>query len=165
MLMHLSHQLSQSIRSFSSLSKLSAIKPIYRTNVLITINNNHSLYNVPKSNIRTRKIFTSVNYFDADESLNFVLSSGEVDSNVSAAIKKEPFIYSPALFVDKNEIKTCSKSVSDIAATIEAHYALDGRHQFVGGMGENDGGVWFVADTDSDHHDTLDYWEKIHGKL
>ena len=94
--------------------------------------------------------------------------------------KERPRIYSPALFIpeeEKNELSICPDDVGTndqfiehISSTVESHYTLDSdegtdndRDQFVGGMGENDGGVWFVVD-EIDEFDTLDYWEQIRGK-
>ena len=50
--------------------------------------------------------------------------------------------------------------VQGIASEIERHYAIENSEQFVGGMGENDGGVWIVSDG---MDDALDYWEFIKG--
>ena len=48
-------------------------------------------------------------------------------------------------------------SIVDIQTAVEKHYELESGQQFVGGMGESDGGVWFVpTHTNSDpmHHYT-----------
>mmetsp|Transcript_3651 Transcript_3651/g.4486 ORF Transcript_3651/g.4486 Transcript_3651/m.4486 type:complete len:341 (+) Transcript_3651:191-1213(+) len=125
---------------------------------------------------------------DEDGSLHFIISSkgsnvnGDENENKGTIPTK---IFSPALFlskesdsdgvgtdIDTKEYNPLSSSIrdeviDDISAAVESHYTLDDRDQFVGGMGENDGGVWFVVDGSSsngdeyEYCDTLDYWEHI----
>lgn len=77
-----------------------------------------------------------------------------------------PLILSPISKEIQNKaetIRTGSAStendfVQSVTSEIEKHYAIENSEQFVGGMGENDGGVWMVSGGTGD---TLDYWEVI----
>jgi len=60
------------------------------------------------------------------------------------------------------ELEISEGLIDSIASSIEEHYAIENSEQFVGGMGENDGGVWISSDTNVD---TLYYWEDIRGKF
>lgn len=126
------------------------------------------------SSSRSSNSSTSVHYFN-NESLNIILSSQSEfnNENISKFINKNklPCILSPAVNIQndsKKEPKELSlffdkpTLVKDVASFVGSHYELDGKSQFVGGMGENDGGVWFVSDN-NDVFDTLDYWEDIRG--
>lgn len=85
--------------------------------------------------------------------------------------RTRPVILSPDIssFPTTELSLSASSPVNDqIAESIEAHYTLDNdgsgnSQQFVGGMGESDGGVWFLS-RETDSLDTLDYWESIQGK-
>ncbi len=113
---------------------------------------------------------SSIQYFNNDEqALHFVLSSGSSDNNNS--VKDDgyrdivlPKIYSPVINFDRSKMKYADSddNIQSLNDIIESHYTLDDRDQFVGGMGENDGGVWFVNNDDDENNlDTLDYWEEI----
>ena len=91
--------------------------------------------------------------------------------------------YMKELSID-HEYETHAHLVQCISGEIERHYALDDddddsnddgrdfdssenahKQQFVGGMGESDGGVWIVTDeTCEELGDALDYWELIRGE-
>ncbi len=101
--------------------------------------------------------------------MNIILSSQSEYNNNEQNENKLPCILSPALNIPNNNSKKelsiffdKPTLVKDVSSFVESHYELDGNSQFVGGMGENDGGVWFVSDND-DVFDTLDYWEDIRG--
>ncbi len=121
-----------------------------------------------------------------DDSLHFIISSSSQGTEGKGE-REGTKIFSPALFLADNDIDTDTDAdidtdltkdpssatvqddiIRDISAIVESHYTLDGsdgRDQFVGGMGENDGGVWFVADcSDGSGCDTLDHWQLIRGK-
>ena len=123
---------------------------------------------LPTSNYSARSMATgvisSVKFFRGNESLNFIISSLPGDKAPSNA-NKRPYILSPGVDATKGAIFDLDVEdddvVQSIAGQIEKHYALENSEQFVGGMGENDGGVWITSDGDGD---TLDYWEEIRGE-
>jgi hypothetical protein len=102
-----------------------------------------------------------------ESSLNIVLRNSEKtessDSNLTPLTLsplqddrfQEKLTQTPAIIAT-----TENDFVQGIASEIERHYAIENSEQFVGGMGENDGGVWIVSDG---LNDTLDYWEFIKG--
>ena len=117
---------------------------------------------------------SSVNYFNDDQALHFIISSKDSSLNDrSSSSSNMPKIYSPALNFEPTSMKkmelhrnTSSDTIQSVHDIIESHYTLDDttKDQFVGGMGENDGGVWFVNNDDNDDEedkDTLDYWQEI----
>jgi len=116
------------------------------------------------SNSTTPKI-SKIKSYEHNNALHFIISSNEDKKD-----QKKSIILSPSFFADEEEKDVVLESIDDdssqdvvlesISSRIEARYGLDNQAQFVGGMGENDGGVWFVADT-LDDFDTLDYWEQI----
>ena len=123
-------------------------------------------------------ILKSVHSFEKDSSLYlFLASNNSNDDNdpiaeSSSSPSLSPFILSPydsesdpigKVVIDANSSSSESylEVTESIAARIEAHYALENDgNQFVGGMGENDGGVWFVS-SKGDYWDTLDHWQLI----
>jgi hypothetical protein len=130
----------------------------------------HNNNNNNNDNNNKKQTGVSVQYFHNEQALCFILSENQRISE-----SKIPHVYSPAIYVNNDQINfvkansSCAddynddvaveKMVTDMADIIDAHYALEGKDQFVGGMGENDGGVWFVS---NDHCvETLDYWEQI----
>lgn len=79
----------------------------------------------------------------------------------------KPFVFHPVLshLVGKLDIKSLSNEqiIDGIISIIEHQYDLKDRTgQFVGSMGEGDGGVWFLADGHC--FDALDHWDTIRGK-
>lgn len=141
----------------------------------------HTKHHYHSSGILSSSAISRIQSFknDKDDALHFIISSDE--SSESNPTK----IFSPALFLPKDGIDVTEgkeyniedpsssslsvrdEMITDISAIVESHYTLDNGNQFVGGMGENDGGVWFVADCNSSTcsgdgcDDTLDYWEHI----
>ena len=106
---------------------------------------------------------SSVKVHQTNESLHFQLCSNKIDS--SSENSGRPYILTPNLMPSAREIKELEISeglIDSIASSIEEHYAIENSEQFVGGMGENDGGVWISSDTNVD---TLYYWEDIRGKF
>lgn len=109
-----------------------------------------------------------VTYVQSEEKLHFVFSPNDSDATVD-----EKLILSPHLSqyehiplpapgrVNVDDVDD-DEMVSFIAAEIENRYSLDDKEhesrQFVGGMGESDGGVWFSSDGKID---TLAYWKEI----
>ena len=103
----------------------------------------------------------------ANQSLNIVFGD-PVDKEENHLLR--PLILSPISKEIQNKaetIRTGSAStendfVQSVTSEIEKHYAIENSEQFVGGMGENDGGVWMVSGGTGD---TLDYWEVIRGEI
>lgn len=114
---------------------------------------------------------SSIQHFQNEQKLNFVISSIREKTHDDEKKSALPKIYSPALSISPEKLNTMR--IDDDSAThniqhfhkiIESHYTLEDRSQFVGGMGENDGGVWFM-NRDLDDIDTLDYYEEIRGMI
>ena len=131
----------------------------------------HSTFQVESST-------SQIHSFRHAGALHFIISSSQKASAEDHQNSKKPRVYSPALFVSNEEKQIISQSADsndnkdidimelfhEIPSVIEHHYAIENQDQFVGGMGENDGGVWFVVDENDYENDTLDYWEQIRGK-
>mmetsp|Transcript_665 Transcript_665/g.1049 ORF Transcript_665/g.1049 Transcript_665/m.1049 type:complete len:249 (+) Transcript_665:117-863(+) len=100
---------------------------------------------------------SSVKVHQTNESLHFQLCSNNIDSS---SLNSRPYILTPSMpsVREINELEISEGLIDAIASSIEEHYAIENSEQFVGGMGENDGGVWISSDTSVD---TLYYWEDI----
>lgn len=75
-----------------------------------------------------------------DPSLNFILSNAHLPSHATT------------------DLDISNGLTESVVSQIEKHYSIENSGQFVGGMGENDDGVWISAISTVD---TLDYWEVI----
>jgi len=107
-----------------------------------------------------------------DASLHFIFSGGndETRNGSTSAADDYPLILSPCLQMSDEMLHPLTATNEDgivqlIVGEIERHYSLEdggsegaSTRQFVGGMGENDGGVWF---TSSCQRDTLYYYSEI----
>lgn len=102
---------------------------------------------------------SSVKVHQTNESLHFQLCSNDIDP--LSENSGRPYILTPSA-KDVKELEISQGLINSIASSIEEHYAIENSEQFVGGMGENDGGVWISSDTNVD---TLYYWEDIRGKF
>ena len=105
---------------------------------------------------------SAVSLHQTNESLHFSLCCS--NSGSSSGIIDRPYILTPKRVSPVEEINELTITqhglVDSIASSIEKHYAIE-KGQFVGGMGESDGGVWISSETS---FDTLYYWEHIRGK-
>ena len=114
-----------------------------------------------KSNLFEKKIHafstkvpSSILYSSSDDALHFCFSSGDDKSTQPFVLNREKSEFL-ADITDENVILP-------IADYIESHYAIENSNQFVGGMGENDNGVWFSSNSDS--CDILDYSDILKGE-
>jgi hypothetical protein len=90
------------------------------------------------------------------DSLHFFISATEKDNEI-----KSRMLPSSLLKTDMKKLAVKEDDgVTAIINEIEEHYSLDNSKQFVGGMGENDGGVWLISE-DIDVTDTLEFSEDI----
>ncbi len=121
----------------------------------------------------------------ADKSLNIVFGdsiSNEEEEGIHSNILRCPMILSPVTaslkttkemltgsrtihmedlaMTDTTSGTECDDFVQSVASEIEKHYAIENSEQFVGGMGENDGGVWILSSPHGSR-DTLEYWAVI----
>mmetsp|Transcript_5876 Transcript_5876/g.8296 ORF Transcript_5876/g.8296 Transcript_5876/m.8296 type:complete len:292 (-) Transcript_5876:30-905(-) len=113
-----------------------------------------------------------VTYVQSEEKLHFVFSPNDSDVPVDEKLILSPHLsqyeHIPLQMTTSNapgrgDVDDDDHDmVSFIAAEIENRYSLDEKEhesrQFVGGMGESDGGVWFSSDGKID---TLAYWKEI----
>jgi len=108
---------------------------------------------------------SSVKLYQTNDSLHFSLCCSNSDS--SSETPDRPYILTPSKSLppveEMNELTITQQGLVDsIASSIESHYAIENsKGQFVGGMGESDGGVWISSEAS---FDTLHYWEHIRGE-
>jgi hypothetical protein len=114
-----------------------------------------------------KKITSNVKFHQSDQSIHFYLLSNDASTDIEWDDPSMKFILSNSQYNNKKQVVKqldISQGLSiqsSIAAQIEKHYCIESSNQFVGGMGENDGGVWISAISTLD---TLDYWDDIKGK-
>jgi len=133
---------------------------------LIKTVSSHRLSFLRLVNTTTASIDHAVNFYREENTLIVKLPSILSPSPpITAPLSPiKPFVLHPVLshpFVTLDVQSLTNEQATDrIISIIEHHYELkDGSGQFVGSMGENDGGVWFLGDGDC--MDTLDHWDII----
>mmetsp|Transcript_11147 Transcript_11147/g.20865 ORF Transcript_11147/g.20865 Transcript_11147/m.20865 type:complete len:145 (+) Transcript_11147:152-586(+) len=107
---------------------------------------------------------SNVKFHQSDQSIDFfLLSKDTIDTDKEWDDPNMKFILSNSLYNKQmvNELDISQGLTISAAVQIEKHYCIDNSKQFVGGMGENDQGVWISAISNLD---TLDYWDDIKGK-
>jgi hypothetical protein len=107
---------------------------------------------------------SNLTFYQSDQSIHFFLLSNSA-TNKEWSDPSMKFILSNSQY-NKQKVKQLdiiSKEglTTSAAEQIEKHYCIENSKQFVGGMGENDEGVWISAISTLD---TLDYWDDIKGK-
>lgn len=133
------------------IARTAARKNVHHTKRFFTSNNENNV-----------KKITNVKFHQSDQSIHFyLLSNDATDQEWNDPSMK--FILCNSQYNKKQVVKQLDISQglsiqSNIAAQIEKHYCIESSNQFVGGMGENDGGVWISAISTLD---TLDYWDDI----
>mmetsp|Transcript_7330 Transcript_7330/g.10484 ORF Transcript_7330/g.10484 Transcript_7330/m.10484 type:complete len:160 (-) Transcript_7330:438-917(-) len=150
------------------------LSPFKKRNIIKTCIISNGIRNLsvssssPSSSITPQ--VTKVNFFRNESSLGLILSSSSTEEKTEI---QKPFILTPyfnsnveeAVDLDKrsNQVDISNGVLEGIVEKIESHYALENNSkQFVGGMGENDNGVWFTTGS-KDIFDTLDHWDLIKG--
>jgi len=109
-----------------------------------------------------------VNFYRVETTLVLTLPSPLVPNKPSTTSIIKPFVLHPFLnplfdSFDVQSLKT-EQVTERIINIVERYYELkDGEGQFVGSMGENDGGVWFIGD--GYYFDALDHWDLIRGRF
>jgi hypothetical protein len=112
---------------------------------------------------------TDVGLFRQENRLILTLPSALISPKSNATLPSiAPFILHPPLShkISTWDVQSLSNSeiIDSIIKIIERQYELrDRSDQFVGSMGENDGGVWFVAK--GRKYDALDHWDIIQGNF
>jgi hypothetical protein len=113
---------------------------------------------------------SNVKFHQSDQSIHFYLLADNNNSSTILHTEKEWNDPSMKFILCNSQYKKQMVKELDIspqgltisaAAQIEKHYCIENSKQFVGGMGENDKGVWISAISTSD---TLDYWDDIKGE-
>jgi hypothetical protein len=90
------------------------------------------------------------------DSLHFFISTTAKDNTMKSHMLPSSLLKTDMKNIDVKE----ENGVAVIVNEIEKYYSLDNSKQFVGGMGETDGGVWLVSE-DLDTIDTLEFSEDI----
>jgi hypothetical protein len=103
---------------------------------------------------------SAVTFCRSEHSIDFYLLSSDDKEWNDPNIK---FILSNSRYPSQNVHRLdISKGLKiPVVEQIEKHYSIEDSKHFVGGMGENDKGVWISSKSSLD---TLDYWEDIRGE-
>lgn len=104
---------------------------------------------------RSKTTIASVKRCVYQDSLHFFISTSVKDNGIESRMLPHSLLKS-----DIKRLVVKDDGVATIVNAIENYYSLDNSKQFVGGMGENDKGVWLVSE-DLDTLDTLEFSKDI----